>query len=301
VEFVEREFNFYSRAYLQILLASRELRPKLEPIFYNAQLGFTWQYQVLLATLHPDDSESVVEKKLRIVAMYLEMLLVRRIWNFRSITYSTMQYAMFSLTRDIRNKDVVDLAQVLRRRLDDDPETFGTNDRLYVHQQNRWQIHNIMARITDYVERRSDMPSRYLEYVTGTGQRRYEVEHIWANKPERHADEFTHPADFHEYRNRIGGLLLLPKSFNASYGDLPYEEKLAHYNHQNLVARSLHPDCYDHNPGFLRFVRESYLPFRPHVEFRKADLDERQVLYRRIAEQVWSPERLTREAAGAAT
>ena len=49
----------------------------------------------------------------------------------------------------------------------------------------------------------------------------------------------SHPADFAEHRNRIGGLLLLPKAFNASFGDLAYENKLPHYNSQNLLARSL--------------------------------------------------------------
>ncbi|MBK7760321.1 MAG: DUF1524 domain-containing protein, partial [Deltaproteobacteria bacterium] len=48
----------------------------------------------------------------------------------------------------------------------------------------------------------------------------YEVEHIWANRPERHSDEFPQSSDFQDVRNHIGGLLLLPKSFNASYGDM---------------------------------------------------------------------------------
>ena len=30
-------------------------------------------------------------------------------------------------------------------------------------------------------------------------------------------DEFKNEHDFAEHRNRVGGLLLLPKSFNASY------------------------------------------------------------------------------------
>jgi hypothetical protein len=38
------------------------------------------------------------------------------------------------------------------------------------------------------------------------------------------------------------------------------------------------------------------LPFRAHPAFKKADLDARQDLYRRLAEQIWSPERLAREA-----
>ena len=99
-----------------------------------------------------------------------------------------------------------------------------------------------------------------------------------------------------EYRNRIGGLLLLPKSFNASYGDMPYADKRKHYLKQNLLAQSLHEDAYERDPGFTEFVQKSGLPFKPHPEFRKVDLDERQDLYRHLAEQIWNPERLAKEA-----
>ncbi|MBV9200404.1 MAG: hypothetical protein JOY83_11870 [Alphaproteobacteria bacterium] len=68
--------------------------------------------------------------------------------------------------------------------------------------------------MTDYVETRSGRPSRYAEYAQ-RGRRGYEIEHIWADHPERHADEFTHASEFQEYRNRIGGLLLLPKEFQC--------------------------------------------------------------------------------------
>ena len=226
----------------------------------------------------------------------MDILLAWRIWNFRSIDYSTMQYAMFLVMRDIRGLDPTALCERVHDRLMAETETFASNGRLRVHQQNRYSLHRMLARLTDFVETRSGQPSRYLEYVN-TGGSRYEVEHIWANHSERHTDEFPSPADFAEFRNRFGGLLLLPKSFNASYGDLPYAEKLPHYNTQNLLGRSLHPQCYYHNPGFLRFVDDSHLPFRPYEQFRRADLEERSELYRRIAEQVWDPEALRRDSA----
>ena len=173
------------------------------------------------------------------------------------------------------------------------PACFG----IRIHQQNRYALHRLLARLTDYVETQSGQPSRYLDYVS-QGKGRYEIEHIWADHPERHADEFTHPADFTEHRNRIGGLLLLSKSFNASYGDLSYEKKLPHYNTQNinLLARSLHPQCYEHNPGFRQFVRESGLPFKAHTQFKMADVEERGVLYRLLAERIWNPNDLLKEA-----
>lgn len=289
--FIDRYFDFYSRQYLRLVEASKNLVDGLEHVLYNAQYGFTLQYMLLLAPLKPDDVDMVVLKKLRLVGRFIDILLAWRIWNFRSIAYSTMQYAMFLVMRDIRGLALEPLAHKLHDTLTKAEETFASNERLRVHQQNRYAIHRLLARLTDYVETQSGQTSRYLDYVR-EGRGRYEVEHIWADHPERQADEFGHAADFAEHRNRIGGLLLLPKSFNASYGDLTYGDKLPHYNTQNLLARSLHPQCYEYNPGFLRFKEESGLPFRAYDQFKKADLDERSLLYCQLAERIWNPKDL---------
>jgi len=294
--FIEEDFAFFARWYALARHAAESLTPGLEAIYYNAQNRFTLQYPVLLAPLRRDDGEEVILRKLRAVAAYLDILIARRIWNWRAIDYSTMQYTMFLVMREIRGQDVPTLVELLTKRLAADQETFASNAGFRLHGMNRRQIHLLLARMTDYVETRSGRPSRYHEYVQRQGTKGYEIEHIWADQYDRHADEFSHPADFAEYRNRIGGLLLLPKSFNASYGDLPYAEKRKHYLKQNLLAQSLHEDAYQHDPGFARFVKESGLPFRAHAEFKKADLDARQELYRLLAEQIWSPERLRQEA-----
>ena len=145
---------------------------------------------------------------------------------------------------------------------------------------------------TDYVETRSGHASRYLEYSQRDGRNGYQIEHIWANHYERHEDDFSHPSDFDDYRNRIGGLLLLPKSFNASYGDLPYSEKLPHYDSQNLLARSLHDNAYEHNPGFSRLIEETGLEFHPHAEFNRDPLNSRQTLYGALVKHIWHPDSL---------
>lgn len=295
--FIQEDFAFYGRWYERIRKASETLTEGMEAIHFNAQNNFTLQYPVLLAPLKRSDSETEIYRKLRIVSSYLDILIARRIWNWKVTSYSAMQYNMFQLViLKIRHKPVAELAAILTERLEAEEETFAKNDRFYLHGMNGQQIHRLLARMTDYIETRSGQASHYVEYIQRRGRNGYEVEHIWANHPARHTDEFDHPTDFTEYRNRIGGLLLLPKSFNASYGDKPYEEKRAHYYGQNLLAQSLHEKTYEHNPGFRRFREESGLPFRPHGEFKKADLDARQDLYRQIAEQIWSPEALRHEA-----
>lgn len=296
-EFVTGDLDFYSRQYARVVQAAtwRDVPDGLEFLGYNADRGFTLQHQLLLAPLSRQDSEEIVRTKLELVARYLDILLTWRIWNFRSIAYSTMSYAMFLVMRDIRGLSVANLGAHLHKSLMSESETFDSNDHLRVHQQNRYQVHRLLARITDYVGVESGDASRYLELTNGA-KVRYEVEHVWADHAERHIDEFPHAHDFAEHRNLIGGLLLLPKLFNASYNDATYETKLPHYLSQNLLARSLHPQCYEKNPGFVQFVTASGLPFKSYESFTKADVLERGELYREIAKRIWNPDDLLRVA-----
>lgn len=292
--FITRDLDRFATTYVTIEKETQTLQPTpgLEHIGYNADRAFTLQHQLLLAPLTVDDSAGEVRTKLEIVARFVDVFLARRIWNQKSIAYSTLSYTMFNVMRSIRRSDVGRLAETLHRALAGQEETFATNDRLGVHQQNRWQLQRTLARITDHVEVASGGSSRYVEYVTGRGKKAFEVEHVWADHHEDHLDEFEHEYDFAEMRNRIGGLLLLPKSFNASFGDDPYAKKVQHYLSQNLLARSLHPQCYENNPGFVRFAVQSGLPFRPYESFTAEAIRERSDLYRQIAERVWDPDAL---------
>lgn len=294
--FIQDEFAFYAKWYEKLRRAAMELTPGLEAIYFNAEYAFTLQYPMMLAPLRRGDSEDEILRKLRIVAGYVDIFINRRVWNWKSIGYSTVQYTMFLVIKEIRGLASGALAEALVERLSKDEHTFASNDRFYLTGMNRKHIRRMLARMTDYIETKSGRSSRYAEYVA-RGKKGYDVEHIWANHADRHVDEFSHPADFTAYRNRVGGLLLLPRSFNASYGDLPYKTKREQYIKHNLLAQSLHERAYENDPGFRRFNEESGLGFEPHAAFKKADLDARQSLYQTLAEQVWDPTRLLGEIA----
>lgn len=296
-DFVTVDLDYYARQYTRIVKAAswQSADPRLVHIGYNADRGFTLQHQVLLAPLTTSDSDDVAATKMDLVARYIDTLLAWRVWNFRMLAYSTMSYAMFLVMRDIRGMSVPELARHLHGLLMAETETFDSNDRLYVHQQNRFQLQLLLARITDYLGVQSGEAPRYREYTNAEGVR-YEVEHIWADHYERHTDEFSHPHEFAEHRNLIGDLLLLPKRFNASYNDDPYAKKLPHYLEQNILARSLHPQSYAKNPGFLQFVAASGLPFKPYETFTRGDIVERGRLYRAVAQRIWNPDDLLRVA-----
>ncbi|MBA3641259.1 MAG: DUF262 domain-containing protein [Acidobacteria bacterium] len=300
--FIRHDFDFFSRQYLRLMEASRGLVPGLEHVLYNAKQGFTLQHMLLLAPLSPSDSEDDTLRKQRLVAMYLDILLSRRVLTGHRNTYSSMYYGMFLATRQLRGLSAEGLAHKLRELYEaeaaQEENGLAPVSWLGLHSQNRSPLHLILARLTDYVDQESGEPSSYLKYVNEVSGQRFEVEHIWADKPEQHLDEFSDPNMFRDRRNRLGGLLLLPKSFNASFGDLPYEQKQPHYLSQNLLARSLHPQCYERNPGFVEFAKRSGLPFRAHEQFYSEEIEMRQDLYCALAERIWHPDQLLHEVGG---
>ena len=290
-KFIESDFVFYSKEYERLLRASKTLTPNFESVYLNNEHNFTLQYPLILAAINKTDDELTVSRKIRVVSSFVDILIHRRLWTFNSVIYRNMRYAMFNVIKDIRGKSLEELADLLTQRLATEPQ-FSDNQIFRLTSSNRKQVHRILARITDYLETQSGYAPRYLEYAKRGRQNAYEIEHIWADHPERHSGEFAHKNDFAEYRNRLGDLLLLPKSFNASFGDKTYEEKRPHYVGQNLLARTLCSEAYQNNPGFLGFKNESGLAFRPLDEFQKADIDERQSLYIELVSRIWDVQRL---------
>ena len=304
--FVHQEMPFYTRQYHRLREASQKPVKGLEPVYHVACYNFTLQYPLLLAPLLITDDPATIDRKIRLVANFLDILLARRAVNYLTMTFAAMSYAIFLIMKEVRGKSVPELAKILRQRLDEQGCDFdGTKDGMRKgfagFELNQWSkryIKVLLARMTAFVERQSGVATSSVANYMVEGKNRFEVEHIWAYKPERHRDEFDSNGDFAVYRNRIGGLLLLPKDFNASYGDLTYAKKLPHYYAQNLLVRSLCSKCYSHNPGFARFIMESGLPFAAHDEFKKADLDSRGQLYRQLADVIWNPDVLFSELDG---
>jgi uncharacterized protein with ParB-like and HNH nuclease domain len=288
---INRDFDLLSRRYKTLLEAAAKPTDGFEHVHYLAMTGFTLQNAVILAAVTPDDDDTTFQAKSQMVAGFLERLIAARMVNLRNYSYSQMTYAMFSLIKEIRDVDEVELRKALLARIDkgDDLDSFDAMTSLRLTGINGPRIRFLLARMTAWVDTQCRTGHGFNTYMSRATKDPFEIEHIWADFPDRHP-EFGNEYQFADARNRIGGLLLLPKSFNASYGAMPYEAKVEHYAGQNLLARSLHPSAYDHNPSFNKLIEEHGLPFKPFPhDFPLEAMDERQELYRQLSELVWAP------------
>jgi len=295
-DFVLKRFDHYSVIYLKLWKSAMEIAPGLEYVYYNACNNFTLQNVLILASICPDDDQPTIDRKIRLVAGFIDIYIARRVVNFRTLSYSSIVYAMFNLMNEIRHKSPGDLAQLLKHKVETMEESFNGVRNFYVHQQNRWYVHILLARITHHIESKCGIPSDFTNYLHKEMKHPFQVEHIWANDYEQYKSEFANEYEFAAYRNRFGGLILLPDDFNKSYGKKGYKEKLDGYLGQNGLAKTLHPKWYENNPSFMGYIGGSGLPFKAYPDaFTKADLDERQDLYRLLCGEVWSSSRFDSE------
>ncbi len=300
LEFIRRDFPFYANVFCRILTASTTYTPGLESIFYNAHNDFTWQNTVLLAPLVPSDSPEVIEKKMALTAIYLDIWIMRRVVNYIRVTYSSASYSMFNLCKDIRGKSVGDLTEILSSRLASDEISFDgipSKERngiqgLRLNQFSRKYIFHLLARLTSYIEAQSGLPDRFPEYVDRTRKNSYDIEHIWANNRKNYRDIFNDDEDFQRTRDSVAALLLLPADVNRSFQDKTYKEKSLHYAKQNLYAASLTEIIYKHQPQFESFIKRFNLQFEPYTDFGPREQKKRQELVHALVNLIWSPKRL---------
>jgi len=260
--FVMRDLQFYAGYYIRLLKAANARTEELESVRYNADAGFTLQHHVMLAAVTPEDDKETAIAKMRVVSDFLDSWLNLRFWNSKSNGYATMSYAVFLVIRSIRGKSLEDIRTLLHDQLTKERKEIDFSTPVGLSQFTAKAIHRQLARFTDWLERQSDQPGHYEEYIVRSGKKAFEIEHIWADHYDRFRDEFDQQNNFHQYRNLIGGLLLLPKKINASLNDRTYEEKLPHYLKENALAQSLHKDFYPKNPGFQQTISKHALPFR---------------------------------------
>lgn len=288
--FVNIDFKFYFDAYKRIKQAEQKVTDSLPSVHYIQQWGIasSLKYPLLLASLLPTDSVEVADQKINLVAKYIEIFCVKRSVNFRNFGATSIRYTMYTLAKEIRDQSLEDLTNILSTKLSTMDEGWDAFARFRLHGQNKVFVKYLLSRISGYVDELAGQSSSFGTYYHKGAGKPFEIEHIWSNDFVEHQDEFEQQHDFDEYRNRLGGLVLLPRGTNQSYGDKPYNAKQEHYIKENLLVKSLCTLAYENNPNFKKLIDEHEFPFVAHGKFNRADIDQRQALYQLICEKIWT-------------
>lgn len=318
--FMKKNYKFYFKWFLYIKKAEKnfpeELKEfkefkELKDIYYinNYSIAESLKYPLLLAPLMDSDTPEIVIKKLKLVAKYIDGFAVRYSVSSKRFGYSYIDYRMNSLVIKIRNKSVEELKKILSENLKEAirenlKETLCENLKdtdnehsfqnwMYsfrLHKQNKTFVKYFLCRLTTYIEESCECGNNFVKYFTNPDCEPFEIEHNWSNHFDRHKDEFEQENEFDEWRNRIGALVLLPKSTNGSFLDETFEKKVEVYIGKNIpyITQSLSNLFYRNNPKFNRFYTNFDLKFKSYGYFNKESIKERCKLYADLADKIWS-------------
>ena len=286
-----KKFAKFAEVYQKIKEAEMVFAEETRYVYYNAQVNFTLQPQLLLAPVCYEDSWPVIIEKINLTARFIDVLIVSRVINYRSVDYSTIKNFVFNVTKDIRMVDIPTLKAKLQQQymnLDFNPET--ALPELGLNTFTKKYIKNILARVTGFIEENTGVASNYYNYLNIQTKNPFEIEHIITNHYEWFTDEYMDQEDFKRWRNSVGALLLLHKSINASLNDAKYSYKLAKYcsNEGNIYTESLGQLAYQNNPKFKKFIADNELKFKSYDQFGKKEISERVELLSQLIKLVWN-------------
>lgn len=296
--FITVEFKFYAEIYLRLKKYSNVYTAGFEEVFYNADKDLNYQYMFIISALNSSDSEEIINKKIKLVAAYIDCYSARRLFNFAKLNWNTNKADLFSTIKAIRGLPLDELTVFLTYKLRDmDLQLTGITEAdkgngFSWNQFTGRYILGVLARFTDYVDVQTGNQSLFDSYVNRKVKNSYDREHVIPDKFEDYRTGFASLEEFNTFRWKLGNLILLKLDKNRSYQDMAYFDKRKYYLQNNIIAQSFHEDCYQNNPKFLKFYKSKGYAFRYYLNFGKNEILERQCLYQAMALDIWSEDNL---------
>jgi hypothetical protein len=116
---IKTEMVRFVDIYLMINTATLKFNEELESIYYINLRGLATSifYPLLLAPITLSDDDKTIKKKLALISKYLEFFVIMRSINYRNFSHSAIRYTMYSLVKEIRDKDIQELTKILKRKI----------------------------------------------------------------------------------------------------------------------------------------------------------------------------------------
>lgn len=181
-DFVAVNFEKYAEIYGILKRYATNFNKDFEFVYYNADRNFTLQYQMILAAIDPEDDKETIEKKIRLVSRFIDQWIIRRVFSFRTMNYSSVLYTVFNITKEIRRRPLDEIASYFKDYIEHKID-YGLEelDRFYLNRYTaRFMLH-ILARMTAFIESESGINSSFVDYVNRDQKNPYDIEHLWAN------------------------------------------------------------------------------------------------------------------------
>lgn len=297
-EFVLKEMSQMVELYLDIKKYSKKLTVGFENVFYNANRDLNYQTLLMISAIDKDDEPLIVDKKIKLIAKFVDIFSSNRILNFKKANFNTNKVFLFKVLVNIRNKGVKEIAIVLTKALKDAHVGWDKFEELNYENQffKRYTLH-FLARFASYINIQMDNPSEFDMYVDRNTKNPFDIEHILPDMYSDYTEGFTDERDFNTARHNIGNLLILTKDKNRSYQEMKFDSKVQKYLGDNVVfAKAMNSLFHENNPHFIPLAKKYGI--KPYDKMDKNSIRERAESYLNIAKDIWNIDQIKNDFGG---
>lgn len=150
----------------------------------------------------------------------------------------------------------------------------------------KYRLRYILAKLTQHVELAAYGETEGTKWLSKYVSGGYEIEHIFPQRPSDKAREEFGPATEAEVSERLGNLVLVEGSINASLGNRPFSQKKDVYRQSQLLltrAVAERPKV-----GASTKIDVAVATIEPFTHWNETNLLKRQDLIRELAQVIWS-------------
>lgn len=290
---------YYVEIYCKVKRSEKAFQSSLPHVYYNGARDLTLQSMVIFSAIKPSDTNSEANRKIKSISYYLDHLATARVINGKENTYDNIRDIIFDLTKEVRDLSVADLKTALLKRFDNEKDKVDQIKSCSYLQLKRQDLLHLLGRLSDFLEHSLDFANRvgFADYASRARESRtFDIEHLMPNKMAETNDDIiknggkafgTH-TEFFLSRNRIAGLILLPRSRNRSMKDLPYSVKRQRYAGENVLAQTLTSEFYLNQPNWGKFAADNNIKYEPSPHTDDTALESRAKFYSDLAQLIWS-------------
>lgn len=295
-DFVRVDVQNFAKAYMFIKDAEENLTEGYESVYYNSIRRFGPQSMILLSAIGRNDSTKVWKSKVSLLSKLIDLILTTRSIEGKRNTYDNVKDIAFSLTKAVRNMNEEPLKAYVMQEWDTYFPIIEKLPDLEYKYADRSDLLFILARCACFLEEAQSESGKgdfNAYWARDKGAKTYDIEHIlpkpFSSCPVHSIEPFSDEAEYGLLRNRIGALVLLPRSRNRSLQDKPYKDKIEVYKTENILTKTLTNGFYENNPRISAFMaKHEDVKLASCGEFGKPEIASRGELYTNIARLVWS-------------
>lgn len=227
--FIKGDFDFYANLYLRIINAETSLVVGLDIVYLSANwmIADSLAYPLLLAPINKLDDEETIIEKIRVVYQFLDIYTISRILSGKSVSQTAQRYTIYTLVRDLRNRNLDELKSILLGKLSDPSDSIDNFSSYQYQYDSRKFIHYLFARMAYFVSNHyHEKDFDFDDLLPSRKKNRLVLIPIIEADFDKYEDYFDDEDDFYSSIKMLGNFVLLPNSIAQVFNEYDFEKKL---------------------------------------------------------------------------